>query len=152
MVKLRVQCLTYAHSRARPVPSLPSPGYDLPPIASIPVRSLISIERRAPATPRTLYLATGTCAPTARSPRLRLLSTGAAVVGWSIDSVDRQHELQMTNFLLPQSLPNIFFFCVWVIWSDSYSIPQKLPGLCSIPEVITDKRGSTHTFRKCRQN
>ena len=31
MTEFRVECLTYAHSRARPVLSLTSPGYGLPP-------------------------------------------------------------------------------------------------------------------------
>ena len=37
--------LTYAHSRARPVPSLTSPGCDMSPTATMPVRRLLNIER-----------------------------------------------------------------------------------------------------------
>ena len=45
MAEFRDECLTYAHSRARPVPSPTSPGYDLAPTATIPVRRFINIER-----------------------------------------------------------------------------------------------------------
>ena len=44
MAKFRVDCLAYTHSRARPVPSLTSPGNGLPPSATIPVERLISNE------------------------------------------------------------------------------------------------------------
>ena len=45
MVEFRVECLTYPHSRARPVPSRTSPGYDLPPTTTMPVRRPMNIKR-----------------------------------------------------------------------------------------------------------
>ena len=55
MAEFRVECLTYAHSRARPVPSLTSPGYDLPPTVTIPARRLINIKRRRASNPGPVY-------------------------------------------------------------------------------------------------
>ena len=45
MAEFRIECLTYAHSRARPVLSLTSSGYGLPRTITIPVRRLINIKR-----------------------------------------------------------------------------------------------------------
>ena len=67
MAEFRVECLTYARRtsrRARPVPSLTSPGYDLPPTATISHPSRLE----------TQTFVTGTCALTARSPTLYQLS------------------------------------------------------------------------------
>ena len=54
MAEFRVDCLTYAHSRARPDPSLTSPDCGLPPTATIPVRRLINIGRPSRLEPRTI--------------------------------------------------------------------------------------------------
>ena len=45
MAEFRVECLTYAHSRARPAPFPTSPSYGLPPTATIPARMLINSKR-----------------------------------------------------------------------------------------------------------
>ena len=46
-----VECLTYAHSRARPVPSLTSPGYGLTPTVTIPARRFITLSARRASNP-----------------------------------------------------------------------------------------------------
>ena len=50
MAEIIVECLTYAHSCTRLVPSLTLPGYGLPPIVTIPARRL---KHQAPVTPQT---------------------------------------------------------------------------------------------------
>ena len=52
MAEFRVECLAYAHSRARPVPSLTSPGYSLPPTVTILARRVINIKRPSRLEPR----------------------------------------------------------------------------------------------------
>ena len=70
MAEFRVECLTYAHSRARPVPSLTSPGYSMPPT--------VTIKRPSRLEPPTFLL--GTCALTTRSPTLYRLSYGTGLL------------------------------------------------------------------------
>ena len=67
MAEFRIK-RTYAHSRARPVPSLTSPGYGLPPTVAIPARRPINTKRPSRFEPRTFV--TGTRALTTRSPTL----------------------------------------------------------------------------------
>ena len=74
MAEFRVEGITYAHSRARPVPSLTSPGYGLPPTITIPARRLINIKCPSRLEPRTFL--TGTRALTTQSPTLYRLSYG----------------------------------------------------------------------------
>ena len=45
MAEFRLECLTYAHSRARPVLFATSPSCGLPPTATIPARMLTNIKR-----------------------------------------------------------------------------------------------------------
>ena len=52
LTEFRIECLTYAHSRTRPVPSLTSPGYGLPPTVTIPARRQAH-KHQAPVAPRT---------------------------------------------------------------------------------------------------
>ena len=63
-------------------PSLTSPGYSLPPIATVPVKRRINIERPSRLEPRTSLISNGTRAPTTRSPTLYRLSyrTGCNVI------------------------------------------------------------------------
>ena len=74
MAEFRVESLTYAHSRARPVPIAALTGYGLPPAATIPAGCSINIGRPSRLEPRTFE--TGTCAATTRSPTLYRLSYG----------------------------------------------------------------------------
>ena len=74
MTEFRIKCLTHAHSRARPVSSLTSSGYGLPPTVTIPTRRLINIKRPSRLEPR-IFL-TGTRSLTTRSPTFYRLSYG----------------------------------------------------------------------------
>ena len=74
MAEFRVESLTYAHSRARPVPIAALTGYGLPLTATIPAGCSINIGRPSRLEPRTFE--TGTCAATTRSPTLYRLSYG----------------------------------------------------------------------------
>ena len=70
----KLESLTFAHSRARPVPIAALTGYGLPPTATIPAGCSINIGRLSRLEPRTFE--TGTCAATTRSPTLYRLSYG----------------------------------------------------------------------------
>ena len=75
--EFRVECLMYAHSRARPVTSLTSAGYGLLPTVTIPVRRLRNIKSPSRLEPRTFL--TRTRALTTRSPTLYRLSYGTGI-------------------------------------------------------------------------
>ena len=105
MAKFRVECLTHAHSRARPVPSLTSSGYGLPPTAIIPFRRLINVERPSRLEPRISL--TGTCGPTTRSPTFYRLSYGLR---------DRQCKIKM-SFLHCKFMENHNLLERYPLWS-----------------------------------
>ena len=101
--RFRVECLTYAHRRARPVSPLTSAslGYGVPPTITIPTRRLTNIKR--PSRLETWTFLTGTCAFTTRSPTLYRLSYGTGlfepllVSKWCYLILISLHQLQEKN-------------------------------------------------------
>ena len=106
--EFRVECLTYAHSRAQPVPSLSSPGYDLLPTATIPARRLINIKRPSRLEPRTFL--TGTCAATTRTPTVYRLSYGRLFLPLFVTfptiypEIQKKKTLRINTCCLPQRM------------------------------------------------
>ena len=127
MAELRVECLTYAHSRAWPVPSLTSPGYGLPPTVTIPTTRLINIKRPSRLEPRTFQ--TGTRALTIRSPTLHRLSYGTGKLPLIlIYPSTNQSEVNITTHKSTQ-------FTIRLLWQPINA--DELPNSAFVQQILS---------------